>query len=113
MTAPASHFEITDLLHGSCKECHELAESAAIHASATGSTGGSFEKVRGLSDPLAPDEVQHSAKVRRIPEARVIVLHDPQTLALDEIRALLADRNGGMATDLRAILRSYDLIKEA
>jgi len=113
MTAPASHFEITDLLHGSCGDCRKCAEDATVNASVSGSVGAtsSVERRDPSTDRLV---VEHRATVRRVPEARVIVLHDPQTLALDEIKALLLDeRTYIFRSELTLVLRRYDLIKES
>jgi hypothetical protein len=114
MTAPASHFEITDLLHGSCGDCRKCAEDAAVNASVSGSVGAtsSVERRDPSTDRLV---VEHRATVRRVPEARVIVLHDPQTLALDDIRELLSHvgRTYVFNSELVDILRRFDLIKES
>lgn len=102
MTAPASHFEITDLLHGSCGDCRKCAEDATIYASAQGTTGGtsSVERRDPSNDRLV---AEHRATVRRIPEDRIVIMHDPKDSALNAFRELITLYTRGQSVTERAI----------
>ena len=71
MSAPDTYFEVTDLLHGSCRDCDNCAQDAAVNASVTGSTGATSSIEAPLTSET-PGAVLHSATVRRLVRAVVI-----------------------------------------